>query len=73
MSNEYYVICDSNRSIIAIHRVYDSAVACYENFVENAFSDSGVFIIVFRTNQYGVVISENIAKSYTAKPKLTVS
>jgi hypothetical protein len=73
MSNEYYVICDSNQSIIAIHRVYDSAVACYEHFVKRGFSDSGVSIIVFRTNQYGIVISENIAKSYSAKPKLTVS
>ena len=66
MPNEYYVICDSNQSIIAIHRVYDSAVACYDHFVKQGFC---VSIVAFGTNQYGVVVSENIVKS--SKPKLT--
>ena len=68
MPNEYYVICDNNQSIIAIHRVYDSAVACYEHFAKQGFS---VNIVAFGTNQYGIVVSEMIVN--TTKPKLTVS
>jgi len=67
MPNEYYVICDSNQSIIAIHRVYDSAVACYDHFVKHG--TKGISIVAFGTNQYGIVMSEMVVK--TTKPKLT--
>ena len=67
--NIHYVICDHKRHIIAIHRVYDSAIACFDKIVQNLDSQESLYLNSVQTNQYGLVIMEELVK--TSVPQST--
>ena len=59
----HYVIRDDNKHIIAIHSVYDSAVACFDALVRSNRQDEMFHLISLHTNQYGVVETEEVVKT----------
>ena len=64
MPTEYYMICNSNRHIIAIHRVRDSARAYFDRMCLREDCFPVVYISVMRVDDHGKVLSETLIRSY---------
>jgi len=64
MSTANYVICDSRNSIIAIHRIYDSAVACFDKIAHSGKHKDMIYMISVRTNGQGLAEYTTLVKTY---------
>ena len=64
MSTTNYVICDSRNSIIAIHRIYDSAITCFDKIAHSGKHKDIIYMISVRTNGQGVAEYTTLVKTY---------
>lgn len=67
MSNAYYLIRDAKEDnhVIAVHRIYDSAIACFQNIIMEDTFERAVDILQITVDTFGRVKSERLLYSYS--------
>jgi hypothetical protein len=61
---KYFLICDHNNHVIAIHKTFDSAYICYRMRSVKGDFKVVLTLTIVDTDDYGVVVSEIILHTY---------
>ncbi len=62
----YYIIREEDGRVLAIHKVMDSAQACFvELCAKESFRGDEIQLIVVDVNDRGIVVSETVGYLYT--------
>ena len=64
----YYMICEHNNRVIAIHKTFESAFVCYTMLVIKGNYNTVLTLISISTDDYGIVISEAILQTTVKLP-----
>lgn len=65
----YYLIRDDldTNHVIAIHRILDSALACFSAYISSGDYEDHLEIVEIDTNERGIVVSDAVAFSYNKR------
>lgn len=65
----YFLIRDDldTNHVIAIHRILDSALACFSAYVSSGDYEDHLELMEIDTNERGVVVAEGVAFSYNKR------
>lgn len=68
----YYMICNNNNRVIAIHRIYDSSYASFRKLI-TACEYPFLTLNYVVANQFGMIVSESILHTYSHSSSIIVN
>ena len=68
----YYLICDNENRVIAIHKTPESAGLCFKRFTEKEDAPRFIYLIEMESNEIGVIIRHATLASYSKRSSVIV-
>ncbi len=63
--NQRYFFVRDTTNVIAIHKIYDSAIAVFEKHIKDDNFTQYIDLIMYSVSEYGEVYNETVLRSYT--------